>query len=132
MSTTIATLQSQLSRTGRVELHYGRTKQLLELVSGALRLRRTSAAAPQLIVDDDGLWANTPDFPESSVQWSTMLEVHITKVHVSSFIDLSFRSAENSDRRRTLRLPHMLTVDPEELAKWLVMEMMARGNPLYV
>lgn len=130
MATPIEELQSKFARTGCVEVHYGLTKQLLESARAALRLRRGDARAPQLIVSEDGIWANTPDSPDGGVPWNIMLEVHITKVHLSSFTDLSFRSAKAPDIRRTLRLPRMLTVDQEELAKWLVMEMMARGNPI--
>lgn len=128
--TTIETLQTELTRHGRVEFHFGRTKQFLRSAGAALRLRRSDSQGPQVIVSDDGIWADTSDFPDTVVPWARILEVHLTKVNVSSYIDVSIRSADSPGRRRTLRMPHMLTVDPEILAKWIVMELMVRGNPI--
>ncbi|TGD28204.1 hypothetical protein EB835_17630 [Brevibacterium sp. S22] len=129
--TTIEMLQSEITQHGRVEFRFGRTKQFLRSAGSALRLRRADSHGPQVIVSDDGIWADTPDFPDSVVPWARILEVHLTKVNVSSYIDVSIRSADSPGRRRTLlRMPHMLAVDPEVLAKWLVMELMVRGNPI--
>lgn len=130
MTTTIEALQSELAQHGRVEFHFGRTKQFLRSAGAALRLRRIDAQSPQVIVSDDGIWANTPDFPDTVIPWARILEVHLTRVNVSRYIDVSIRSADSPGRRRTLRMPHMLTVDPEALAKWMVMETMVRGNPI--
>ncbi|WP_181273280.1 hypothetical protein [Brevibacterium oceani] len=128
--TTIETLQNELAQHGRVEIRFGRTKQFLRSAGTALRLRRSESAGPQVIISDHGLWADTHDFPDTVVPWARILEVHLTKVNVSSYIDVSIRSADSPGRRRTLRLPHMLTVDPEALAKWIVMESMVRGDPI--
>ena len=128
--TTIETLQSELAQHGRVELHFGRTKQFLQSAGAALRLRRSDSHGPQVIISDDGIWADSPEFPDTVVPWARILEVHLTKVNVSSYIDVSIRSADSQGRRRTLRMPHMLTVAPEVLAKWIVMELMVRGDPI--
>lgn len=128
--TTIETLQHQLAQQGRVEFHFGRAKQFLRSAGAALRLRRSDSQGPQVIVSLDGIWADTPDFPDTFVPWARILEVHLTKVNVSSYIDVSIRSADSPGQRRTLRMPHMLTVDPEVLAKWIVIEVMVRGNPI--
>lgn len=130
MTKTIQTLRDELASNGQVEIRFGRTKQFLLNPVGFLGVRRRAAQGPQVVVNDFGLWASTDGFPEEGVPWSRILEVHINKVNLSSFIDVSIRSADTPDRRRTLRLPHMLEVDPETLAKWVVMELMSRGNPI--
>ncbi|WP_423059187.1 hypothetical protein [Brevibacterium linens] len=126
----IDALRAELARDGEVAIGFNRTKQFLLNPAGFLGLRRYSPPAPQVIVNNFGLWAAVDGFPEGGVPWARILEVHITKVNVSSYIDVSIRTPDTPDRRRTLRLPHMLTVDPEDLAKWIVMELMERGNPI--
>ena len=130
MTMTIDALKAELARTGEVAIGFNRTKQFLRNPAGFLGLRRPSLPAPQVIVNDFGLWAAVDGFPDGGVPWSRILEVHITKVNVSAYIDVSIRTPDTPDRRRTLRLPHMLTVDPDTLAKWIVMELMERGNPI--
>jgi hypothetical protein len=120
----------ELERDGEVSIGFNRTKQVLRNPAGFLGLRRPGLAVPQVIVSDFGLWAVADGFPDGGLPWSRILEVHMTKVNVSSYIDVSIRTPDAPDRRRTLRLPHMLTVDPETLAKWIVMELMERGNPI--
>lgn len=130
MARTIEQLQSELAQNGRVEVHFGRTQQFLRNPGAFLGLRRAAVRAPQVIVDDFGLWAEVEGFPTGGVPWGRILEVHLIKVNLSSFIDVSIRSTDTPDRRRTFRLPHMLDTDPEILAKWIVMELMVRGNPI--
>ncbi|MGR6092133.1 hypothetical protein ACU4IU_16355 [Brevibacterium sp. CSND-B09] len=127
---TIDVLKAELARDGEVAIGFNRAKQFLRNPAGFLGLRRTGQPAPQVIVNDFGLWAAVDGFPEGGVPWARILEVHITKVNVSSYIDVSIRTPDTPDRRRTLRMPHMLEVDPETLAKWIVMELMVRGNPI--
>ncbi|AMT94239.1 hypothetical protein A2T55_10995 [Brevibacterium linens] len=130
MTKTIDALKAELARAGEVAIGFNRTKQFLSNPTGFLGLRRPVLPAAQVIVSDYGLWAAVDGFPEGGVPWSRILEVHIAKVNVSSYVDVSIRTPDTPDRRRTLRLPHMLTVDPETLAKWIVMELMERGNPI--
>jgi hypothetical protein len=130
MTTTIEQMRSELAQNGRVEFYLGRTGQFLRNPAAVLGLRRSDARSPQVVVDEIGVWAAVEGFPASGVPWGQILEVHLTKVNFSSFIDVSIRSTDTPERRRTFRLPHRLAVDPEDLAKWIVMELMDRGNPI--
>lgn len=130
MPNTIDVLREELARTGQVEIPFGRTKQFLRNPAAFLGFRRASAQSTQVIVNEYGLWANVEGFPSGGVPWGQILELHISKVNFSSYIDVSIRDSDAPNRRRTLRLPHMLAVDPEDLAKWVVIELMDRGNPI--
>ncbi|WP_166972469.1 hypothetical protein [Brevibacterium atlanticum] len=130
MPNSIDLLTDELARTGQVEIPFGRTKQFLRNPAAFFGLRRAAVQSPQVIVNDYGLWANVEGFPSGGVPWDQILELHIRKVNFSSYVDVSIRDSDAPHRRRTVRLPHMLTVDPEDLAKWVVIELMDRGDPI--
>ena len=88
----IDALRAELARDGEVAIGFNRTKQFLRNPAGFLGLRRSSPPSPQVIVNNFGLWAAVDGFPEGGVPWARILEVHITKVNVSSYIDVSIRT----------------------------------------